>query len=397
MSLPSSGSDSLSISFHSIRNVTSPEDQDAGRKRLCGTIPISEFAKVSTEENVRRYLGEGTDGAKRKSTAVNMAVRRTLQENPDLFCLLNSGGVIVARKADVDDNKKVVRLRGPSIINGAQTQGVIKEVLAASSDEAEIPSINIEIIVTDDEELIADISIARNFQNRVADLSIYGRQNLFDELEKSLRRHDKTIDLRKSETDFDKDLLDTEKIIQCVTAIAPPTVSMPSASDARRQKSPETQFRVYAYRHRARCLKDFALVMESPADWPDANSYILDVAWDVWQLYQRLRSEQAFSGLHKVKGESVSGKKVVANDGVPDGVVFPMLSALSRFIRRSSKGWKLDIPSNFPWQTLYRQAMVQLKTTASHNPQTMGKDADCYVALHGAIDMYFAVSEMSED
>jgi hypothetical protein len=35
---------------------------------------------------------------------------------------------------------------------------------------------------------------------------------------------------------------------------------------------------------------------------------------------------------------------------------------------------------------------VQFKTTASHNPQTMGKEADCYVALHGAVEMYFAVT-----
>jgi hypothetical protein len=30
------------------------------------------------------------------------------------------------------------------------------------------------------------------------------------------------------------------------------------------------------------------------------------------------------------------------------------------------------------------------KTTANHNPQSMGKDTDCYIALHGVMEMYFA-------
>jgi hypothetical protein len=67
-----------------------------------------------------------------------------------------------------------------------------------------------------------------------------------------------------------------------------------------------------------------------------------------------------------------------------------MLSALSHFAKKSKGKWTLDIPKNFPWATFYQQAITQETTTAKHNPQTMGKHADCYVALHGLIEMFFA-------
>src|SRR5262245_14469262 len=48
---------------------------------------------------------------------------------------------------------------------------------------------------------MADISIARNYQNEVTALSIYGRQGRFDDLEQSMQKGDASIKLRKSETD----------------------------------------------------------------------------------------------------------------------------------------------------------------------------------------------------
>jgi len=138
-------------------------------------------------------------------------------------------------------------------------------------------------------------------------------------------------------------------------------------------------------------LKDFATVMDEPKSWPDAYQLFLEIAPSAWKLYQRLKGEQAFSILHCVKGETKNGIKTVAPDGVPDGIVFPMLSALSRFVTQTVSGWKIEVPKTFPWRTLFDQARIQETTTAHNNPQTMGKDADCYVALHGAIDMFFAV------
>ena len=134
-------------------------------------------------------------------------------------------------------------------------------------------------------------------------------------------------------------------------------------------------------------------MMAEPSTWPTAHRYFLTGTWDAWKLYRDLKGEQAFSGLKKVKGEIVNGQKRVLPDGVPDGLVFPMVSSLSRFVKKEKKGYGLCIPSRFPWPTLFTQPEMIFKTTAAHNPQTMGKAADCYVALHGVIDMYFAATQ----
>lgn len=394
----SSALTTFKLTYHTIRSVTSPEDQDAGRKRYCGVASAEHLFELTTDENVRGYLGRDNDDKKRKSTIVNLAIRRTVDENRDQFPLLNTGVVIVARQARVDDTTRVAVLKGASIINGAQTMGVLRDYFRDNDHDNGFPSVNFELVVTDDEQLIADISIARNFQNRVADLSIYGREGLFNELESAMQEHDDEVRLRKSETDFGLDLIDTEKLVQVLTAIAPPTVPLPSV-DAKRSKTPETQYRVYAYRHRSRCLKDFAKVMDDQegVEWELARQYFLGIAHDAWKVYGKMRAAPEFSSLHKVAKEGEGKNRQVASDGVPDGIVFPMLSALSRFVKRTKSGdWKLDIPKAFPWKALYRQAIVQHKEVAKHNPQTMGKTAGCYIALHGGLDMFFARDESQD-
>ena len=386
-------SERIALSYHTLRTVTSPEDSNAGRKRYTGVAPATSFFGLDTDANVRAYLSRDENGQPRKSTKVNSAILDTIENKRDVFSLLNSGITIVARDSKVDDSSRKLTMTEPSIINGAQTQGVLKSFFSDHSDDDQPPSVNFELIVTDDEDLIAEISIARNFQNEVKSLSIFGRQGRFDALEKAMQKKDPAIRLRKSETNFGNDYLDTEKLIQVLTAMAPSSIPLPSA-EKRKVKTSETIYRVYAYRHRSRCLTDFATVMDDDdKDWPEARRFFLDIAVDAWKLYQRLRGEQSFSRLLNVKGDYPAGRKVVAADGVPDGIVFPMLSALSRFMVKDKSGhWKLAIPAKFPWPTFFEQTMTQEKTTAGNNPQTMGKKADCYIALHGSIEMFFATS-----
>jgi hypothetical protein len=380
------------LHYSALRSVVSPTDQEGGRRRYCGVAKAQEFFDLGWDENVRGYLGEDDEGNKRKPTLVNLAVRETVKSNRDMFPMLNTGLVIVGRHAEVDDNKRVVEISDASIINGAQTMGVLSEFFGDHPDDTDFPWVNFELIITTDEELIGEISIARNFQNRVADLSIYGRQGRFDKLQEAIGRHDPDLKLRTKETDFGDEFLDTEKLIQALTALMPSGIPVPSA-DQRRATTPETVYRVYAYRHRSRCLKDFATIMDKPSEWRDAHRFFLDTAWDGWRQYQALKEEQAFSRLHKVKGETNGGRKTVVPEGVPDGIVFPILSGLSNFARNGKTGWTLQVPKSFPWNYVYDQAMVLFKEAADHNPNTMGKQAGCYIALHGLCRMFFASRE----
>jgi hypothetical protein len=69
----------------------------------------------------------------------------------------------------------------------------------------------------------------------------------------------------------------------------------------------------------------------------------------------------------------------VAN--VPDGIVFPILSALSVFVTRKRKGWVLQPVDRFDEKELIDAAAQVYMEIADHNPQTMGKSKACYWAL----------------
>ena len=164
--------------YHSCRNISAPEDLEAKRRVYAGNAPASAVLALEDDENVREYLVEAPGKRRSTPTLVHQAIRKTLRDNPSDFSILNGGMVIVARAAEVDDQHKKMTLTRPSILNGSQTQGELKRYFEQQGKSVDFfePSIKYEIIVTDDQDLIAEISIARNFQNDVAAISIAGRR-----------------------------------------------------------------------------------------------------------------------------------------------------------------------------------------------------------------------------
>ena len=152
-----------------------------------------------------------------------------------------------------------------------------------------------EIIVTKNEDLIADISIARNFQNDVQNISIAGSKGILNELEESLQNEvSQGLKLRKSETDRSEDYLDTEKLLQVIMALTPPELFNGSAAPNRENKA-------YTYSQKATCLKDFSAVFEAAkhsASKRDKELYdfFLQIAPAAHMLYLKWKSHQGFRG-----------------------------------------------------------------------------------------------------
>src|SRR5262245_49437570 len=138
------------------RNISGPEDEDAGRKVYAGHAPTSSVLALEDDENVREYLVDALGKAKARPTLVHQAIRKTLADQPDQFSILNGGMVIVARAAEVDDKRRVLILNRPSIINGSQTQGELRRYFEnfRQGDDFYEPSIKFELIVTADDDLI---------------------------------------------------------------------------------------------------------------------------------------------------------------------------------------------------------------------------------------------------
>ncbi|PWB42907.1 MAG: hypothetical protein C3F12_13435 [Candidatus Methylomirabilota bacterium] len=373
--------------FHSVRHISSPEDIDNNRRIYVGHAPISAAIDLPTDENVRDYLLEAEGRKKRRPTQVHKAIQDTLENNPHNFSVLNSGIVIVARDCEINEKDKYLILRRPSIINGSQTQGVIRDFLKNRNPEDVFPShIKFEVVVSDNEDLIAEISIARNFQNDVMTISIAGRLGQLDELEQSLQAKLPDAKLQKSETKLSDDYIKTERLLQVITALVPEELWF----------KPGDMNKVYTYSMKTKCLKDFQEIYKrktDPSD-PEQGKYVelyqfyLDIAAQALEIYDKWKSHQGFVG---------TGIRAIERDGreikeVPDGIIFPIIASLSAFAKKTPIGWRIDPPHFFSEDELIRAAKAVYQEIANHNPWNMGKSKACYSALYQITSIYKKLS-----
>jgi hypothetical protein len=376
--------------FYSLRNVSCPEDAENGRKVLFGHTPAPNVLNLKTDENVRDYL-VATPGKKRRQyTQVHRAIRETLENDPQNFSLLNGGITIVARDYEVDEKKKMVRLLKPSIINGSQTQGVLEDYYREMQETGATPPtihITFELIVTDDDSLIAETSIARNFQEDVMTISIAGRLGQLEDLEMALQRVYPEYKLRMSETQLSDDYIVTERLIQVMTALTPPELWPKNDEEGNPNKT-------YTYSAKTKCLRDFQRTFEkakSPSDpehekYKDLYWFYLDIAPQAYKLHEKWKKHQGFIGTRiKAIKRDPSGRVVL---DVPDGIVFPIFAALSAFVEKTPDGWRVVEPLTFNDEELINTAASIYKEIAASDPQRMGKNKACYSHLYQLTSLY---------
>lgn len=372
------------LNFSSLRNLSSPEDLANNRKTYAGQVPLKSILELPTNENVRTYLPESSGKLKKSYTSVHKAIRDTLLNDSESFSVLNSGIVIVSRDvSDIDEKEKHLILHDPSIINGAQTQGVLKDLYKVDQ-LPENTHIKFEIIVTNDEDLIAEISIARNYQNDVMAVSIAGRRGQFDELERYIQNETPDVKLRKSESEYpnNSNVIDTEKLLQVITTLIPKELWKGGEAD-----SPN---KVYTYSMKARCLKEFQDIFNGKdGEHGDLYKFYLDVSAQAWKLYSKWKCHQGFagSGLRSIER---NGREIVE---VPDGIIFPIMSSLSVFAEKRNRKWVLNIPADKIDKLLIETATRSYKEIADHNPQTMGKSKACYSSLLQISTLYKTLSK----
>jgi hypothetical protein len=383
---------SLTLPFHCIRNISAPEDLANDRKVFTGQMPIRAILGLPTDENVRDYLRDAEGKERRMPTQVHQAIKATLRNNPEDFSTLNSGVAIVARDLEIDEKAKSVILRRPSIINGSQTQGVVRDFFEQlERDGQPFPDIHIkfEVIVTQDEDLIGETSIARNFQNDVLTISIAGRRGQLDELEEAIRERLPGTKLKMSETQLSEDYESTEKLLQVLAALTPPQL-WPYVDE---RDNPNKSF---TYHQRTRCLKLFQRIHDGAKDKKSEEheamlrlyTFYLETAAQALELYKDWKTHQGFKG---------TGLRAIEREGgeivdVPDGILFPILAALSNFAVKTRNGWRIQPPTQFQDRDLILAAKSAYQDIARSNPQTMGKSKACYSALYQISSIYKRLS-----
>lgn len=378
-----SGSTSLSMKYDSLRNISCDHDSENDRRVLVGRALAPEFLKLNTDENVRAYLVDAEGKKKKRRGDVHMKILDTIENYPENFCVLNGGIVIVARDYQIDEKIKTLTMQKPSIINGAQTQGVLRDAAQEFGDDFPKVFVTFEVIVTQNEALIADISIARNFQNDVQNISIAGSRGVLNDLEEHLRTGiSDQLKLRKSETDRSDEYVDTEKLLQVVMALTPPEMFQGSAVSERESKA-------YTYSQKATCLKDFSAIHEaakSAGSKRDSALYefFLQIAPEAHSLYLKWKAHQGFRGT-RIRIIERDGGRIVE---VPDGIIFPILASMSVFAVKKNGKWKISQPDLLSDTELIETAKTAYMQIADSNPQTMGKKPACYSSLLSITTIY---------
>lgn len=379
-----------------IRKISAPEDVSEGRDVYSGHAPAQSFFDIAEDENVREYLVEAEGRKRRMPTQVHKAMRETLESKPQDFSILNGGIVLVAEGVMVDEKTRTATLVKPSIINGSQTRGELQRYFnECAKDKVEPFPVNVkfEIVVTDNSDLVGEVSIARNFQNDVMTISIVGRLGQLDELQKAFRKYVPKAKLRMSETDLAEDYVQTEKLLQVITALVPAKL-WPKLGE---RTNPN---KVFTYSMKAKCLKDFQAMFEKAKDPKDAEhsiysplyQFYLEICGEAWELYERWKQHPGFRGtrLHSIERD---GNEIV---DVPDGIIFPILASLSAFARKTSTGWHILPPDSFDESEIIAAAVSAYKEIAHSNPWNMGKSRPCYTSLYQITSIYRRLSQAAK-
>lgn len=332
-----------------------------------------------------------SEGKKRKvPTQIHRAIRDTLENSPENFTVLNGGIVIVARACEVGKDSKAVSLLRPSIINGSQTQGIIKDMLEALDEESKEQfmsyHVKFELIVVSDEELIADVSISRNFQNDVMTISIAGRLGQLEELEQNFQKSGAGKKLQKSETMLTDNFIKTEKLLQVIASLVPKELLMN-----------ENISKVYAYNQKTKCLREFQEIYKKEKDTNDKGhkksldlyNFYLEIAGEAWRLYEKWKSHPSFYG---TRIQSIKRDKKNNIKEVPDGIIFPILASLSVFATKVDGTWSIKTPDSFDDEELIRSAKSVYIDIANSTPHIMGKSKACYSALYQITEIYKRLS-----
>jgi hypothetical protein len=368
---------SVRLSYLKIRDVTTKDEEANGASTYVAVLPAAEILKIGTDGNLRSYIPAHES---KKRNLVHKAIARTIRENPDRFSQLNAGFLIGASKITVDDNKKTVTLRDASVNNGAQSQGEINQYIEECAKRGETPvdfAIRCELSIEPDSSSRTNIAVARNTATRIQGISIAGKHGYFQDLNASFRKVHPHQELATSETDVEEKYVDSRMLLQVLWAMMPEEL----APENRRT----IEARMRAYKNAAYCLQDFMQIFDTrTTDQGNAARYafFIDMAGYAWREYLNWKTHPDWND-KRLLGHL---RQAVRNDDgiikeISDGIVFPILSALSRFVKQNKGGhWRIVYPEVWQDEDMLIAARRQL-SQCDGRPMLMGRSGNAYEAL----------------
>jgi hypothetical protein len=148
------------ISFPEVKTVTNSAIVYTNSDELIKLLKTDDgiIRKSLFYDNVRAYQGD---------TNINNEIMQTIEENPEMFILLNNGITIVCDK--FDSARRRISIKNPQIVNGCQTCNVIFNYYLKNHFKQINMPLALKVIATEDNNLVNQVVRTTNRQNIVYD------------------------------------------------------------------------------------------------------------------------------------------------------------------------------------------------------------------------------------
>ena len=375
-----------------VKNTTSPEEKKNGSMHYTIVCSLKEILNLNVFENLR--IAYTSDESIKRITPKHKEIYQSFEDAPDRFIQRHSGFTVICNEIKVSSPQEyginTVTLDNASLINGAQTQDLLKNLLEdyEGVEAYENVNIRVEVLVEKAHDERIEIAIARNTSTNVSNLSIMGKKRYFDPLEigvTNILGNDHR--LQKSETD---DGIPTQTLLQTLRTMTPKEIRDEYKS---LKDSP-----VKSYSGKAMVLNEYKDMVDAEADGRVKNSrfessvlnYYRSFAGYAWIEYGKWSSDKDWIPLWK---KSDNYKKIGKYNQKDDSfdltwaILCPLLYGLQHFLYEEKSGsWKIKYSDSFDKKAYMNYVLDRFKDSG-FEPQTFAKDRAYYQ------DLYIFVSD----
>ena len=375
-----------------VKNTTSPEEKKNGSMHYTIVCSLKEILNLNVFENLR--IAYTSEESIKRITPKHKEIYQSFEDAPDRFIQRHSGFTVICNDIKVSSPQEyginTVTLDNASLINGAQTQDLLKNLLEdyEGVEAYENVNIRVEVLVEKAQDERIEIAIARNTSTNVSNLSIMGKKRYFDPLEigvTNILGNDHR--LQKSETD---DGIPTQTLLQTLRTMTPKEIRDEYKS---LKDSP-----VKSYSGKAMVLNEYKDMVDAEADGRVKNSrfessvlnYYRSFAGYAWIEYGKWSSDKDWIPLWK---KSENYKKIGKYNQKDDSfdltwaILCPLLYGLQHFLYEEKSGsWKIKYSNSFDKKAYMNYVLDRFKDSG-FEPQTFAKDRAYYQ------DLYIFVSD----
>lgn len=375
-----------------VKNTTSPEEKKNGSMHYTIVCSLKEILNLNVFENLR--IAYTSDESIKRITPKHKEIYQSFEDAPDRFIQRHSGFTVICNEIKVSSPQEyginTVTMDNASLINGAQTQDLLKNLLEdyEGVEAYENVNIRVEVLVEKAHDERIEIAIARNTSTNVSNLSIMGKKRYFDPLEISVTNVlGNDHKLQKSETD---DGIPTQTLLQTLRTMTPKEIRDEYKS---LKNSP-----VKSYSGKAMVLNEYKDMVDAEADGRFKNprfessvlNYYRSFAGYAWIEYGKWSSDKDWIPLWK---KSDNYKKIGKYNQKDDSfdltwaILCPLLYGLQHFLYEEKSGsWKIKYSNSFDKKAYMNYVLDRFKDSG-FEPQTFAKDRAYYQ------DLYIFVSD----